>query len=134
LVVATSDKGTVITRDFIHNGETVTDTVNPGTYQLAGSLEYCLADGTCPSGAATSDFSISYNSKTQFFNVALVNEPLGPVRAAAEKFLTSRLGVSSAQMCRLQYFVGTPNYVNSSYSGKNLGFSFCPGAVPLPTK
>jgi hypothetical protein len=134
LTITTSDKSTIITKDFIHNGETVADTVNPGLYQLAGSLEYCLADGTCPSGAATTDFSISFNSKTQFFTIALLAEPIGTVRGSAEQFLISRLGVSPVQACSLQYFIGTPNYVNASYSGKNLGFSFCPGAVKLPTK
>lgn len=125
--------GFVVTvKDFVHNGETVSDVQNPGSYVLAGSLGYCLADGTCPSGALTTDFSISYNEKTHFFNIILLKEPLGAVRLLAEQFLAERLGLTGQQACSLNYFVGTPYWVNQSYDDKNLGFSFCPGATKLP--
>ncbi|MBU6388570.1 hypothetical protein KGQ72_01700 [Patescibacteria group bacterium] len=125
--------GTVVTvKDFVHNGETVQDVQNPGSYVLAGSLGYCLADGSCPSGASTTDFSVSYNEKTHFFNVILLKEPLGAVRLEAEQFLTDRLGIAGQQACGLNYFVGTPYWVNATYDDRNLGFSFCPGATELP--
>src|SRR3989344_5049120 len=76
-------------KDFIRNGETVSDSQNPGSYVLAGSLGYCLANGSCPSGAATTDFSISYNEKTHFFNIILLKEPLGATRLEAELFFPS---------------------------------------------
>lgn len=125
--------GVVVTvNDFVHNGETVPDVQNTGSFVLAGSLGYCLADGTCPSGASTTDFSISYNEKSNFFNIVLLKEPLGTVRLLAEQFLSKRLGITEQQLCTLNYFVGTPYWINSAYDSKNLGFSVCPGATPLP--
>lgn len=125
--------GAVITvKDFIHNGETVPDVQNPGSYVLAGSVGYCLADGSCPSGAFTTDFSLTYNEKTHFFNIILLKEPLGATRLEAEQFLADRLGVTGQQVCSLNYFVGTPYWVNEAYDDKNLGFSFCAGATTLP--
>ncbi len=123
---------TAQTVDFLHNGVTMPDPANPGRYLIAGSVGYCLPDGTCPSAASTTDFSISYSTGTSFFNVALLKEPLGPVREEAEAFLEKTLGVPQAELCSLNYYVGTPYYVNQFYSGTNLGFSFCPGAVALP--
>ncbi len=124
--------GTLVVTDFIHNGETIADTVNPGLYVLAGDLGYCLADGSCPTAASTSDFKVSYNSKTNFFTIVLLKEPLGAVRLAAEQFVSSRLSIVGQQACGLHYSIGAPYWVNTLYDSKNLGFSFCPGATVLP--
>ena len=129
---ATPSGAVATVRDFIHNGETVADTVNPGSYVLAGTVGYCLADGTCPSGYPTTNFSISYDEKTHFFNIVLLKEPLGAVRLEAEQFLASRLGITGQQLCGLDYSIGAPYWVNTTYADKNLGFSFCPGATVLP--
>ncbi|MFA6414841.1 MAG: hypothetical protein WC217_01525 [Candidatus Paceibacterota bacterium] len=129
---ATPSGAVVTVKDFVHNGETVADVQNPGSYVLAGSVGYCLADGTCPEGASTTDFNISYNEKTHFFNIILLSEPLGATRLAAEQFLAGRLGLTGKASCSLNYFVGTPYWVNEAYDSKNLGFSFCPGAIALP--
>ncbi len=123
---------TAQTTDFLHNGVTVPDPANPGRYLLAGSTGYCLANGTCPSAASTTDFSISYTTSDSFFNVVLLKEPLGPVREEAQTFLVKTLGIPQTQLCSINYYVGTPYYVNQFYSGTNLGFSFCPGATELP--
>lgn len=129
----TTRSGVVVTvKDFIHNGETVTDVQNPGSYVLAGSLGYCLADGTCPRGAVTEEFSISYSEKTHLFNIVLLTEPLGEIRHKTEQFLVGRLGLTEQQLCSLDYTVGAPYWVNEAYDSKNLGFSFCPGATKLP--
>lgn len=128
----TPSGATITVSDFIHNNETVPDTANPGSYVLAGDLGYCLADGTCPKGASVTDFSVSYDEKTHFFNIILLAEPLGTSRLNAEQFVESRLGISGQQACSLNYYVGTPYWVNSNYDNKNLGFSFCPGATVLP--
>lgn len=124
--------GTVATNDFINNGTTVPDTENPGNYYLAGSVGYCLSDGTCPSGAPASDFKVVYFSKEQAFAIGLTKEPIGQARQDAEQFMLSTLGISKADLCNLNYYIGTDNEVNPTYAGKNLGFSFCPGSVPLP--
>lgn len=122
----------VTVKDFIHNGETVADVVNPGSYVLAGSLGYCLADGSCPHGADTDDFSILYSESTQFLRIILLKEPLGSVRESAERFIIDRLGITEQEACSLKYVVGTPYWINAAYDNKNLGFSFCPDATVLP--
>jgi hypothetical protein len=124
--------GTVSASDFINNGVTVPDTENPGNYYLAGSVGYCLSDGTCPSGAPASDFKVVYFSKEQAFAIGLTQEPIGQARHDAEQFMLSTLGISEADLCNINYYIGTDDEVNPTYAGKNLGFSFCPGAVALP--
>lgn len=130
--IGVKNGGGITVNDFIHNGETIADAVNPGSYVLAGSLGYCLADGSCPSGASTTDFSISYNDKIHFFNIILLTEPIGSARQSAEQFLLNRLGISEQEACSLDYSIGAPYWVNEAYDGKNLGFSFCQGATKLP--
>lgn len=132
ITIAGQDNASLEVRDFIHNGETIQDVVNPGNYVLAGSLGYCLADGTCPKAADTSTFSISYDEKNASFGIVLLKEPLGETRLAAEAFLSSRLGISRAQLCSLNYYIGTPYWVNEQFSAHNLGFSLCPDATTLP--
>ena len=132
LSFTTRSGATAIVKDFVHNGETVADVVNPGSYVLAGTVGYCLADGTCPAGYSTTNFNISYDEKTHFFNVVLLKEPLGTVRLEAEQFLANRLGITGQQLCSLDYSIGAPYWVNTAYADKNLGFSFCPGATALP--
>ncbi len=119
-------------KDFSQNGESVADAVNPGSYVLAGSVGYCLEDGTCPHGADTDAFSIAYEGSSQSFNIALLKEPLGETREDAEDFLRDRLGISDAQLCSLNYYLGVPYFVNERFSGENLKFSFCTDATTLP--
>lgn len=124
--------GNVTTNDFIHNGVTLPDVTNKGRYLLAGDLGYCISDPQkCRAGTQT-DFNIFYDSNYGSFTIALLKEPLGGVRLGMEQFLMNMLGISQNDMCRLNYYVGTTFDVNETYSTKNLGFSFCPGATTLP--
>ncbi|MBU1292954.1 hypothetical protein KJ819_02700 [Patescibacteria group bacterium] len=125
-------EGELQVNDFIHNGETVSDPVNPGNYVLAGDLGYCLADGTCPQGASSDRFSISYDSQKQFFTVVLLKEPLNESRLAAETFLIERLGVSRESLCLLNAYVGVPYWINDRFADGTVGFSACPQSVRLP--
>lgn len=118
--------------DFVHNGETAADPQNVGTYYLAGSIGYCLEDGTCPSGAKTESFSITYTESDHSFTVSLLSEPLKTARVDAEAFLASRLGVEKKALCTINVYVGTPAFVNATFAGTNLGFPSCAGAVLLP--
>lgn len=124
--------GPVVVTDFIHNGETGVDPQNPGIYYLAGSPGYCLSDGSCPGGAPTTDFNITYDTAHQFFTIALLAEPLGKVRSDVDTFMLKTLGISDTELCTLNYYLGTVNALNDQYAGKNLGFSFCPNATVLP--
>lgn len=133
MVVASQISGKeVITKDFTHNGSTIKDVQNPDRYFLVGKVGYCLADGTCPSGALSDDYSIVYQSADQSFIIALLTEPLYQARQSAEQYLATTLGISEAEMCTLKYYISTDSYINATYAGKNLLFSFCKGATPLP--
>lgn len=83
-------------------------------------------------GASDSTFQIVYFPEDSGFIVTLNAEPLGEARRAAEDALRARLGLSDTELCKLRADVGTTYSVNATYAGKNLGLSFCPGAVTLP--
>ncbi len=120
--VAGTDGQTYEIKDFKNDPATLSDKNNPGQYILAG--------GRTPS-PLTTPFSILYIDSIQNFNITLLREPIGDIRLQAEQLLLQRLGISQEKMCGLRYSVGVPESVNSFYAGKNLGFSFCPGAVKL---
>lgn len=83
---------------------------------------YWKGDGT---------FSIVYNSNNDFFGIGLLAEPLAQSRAQAETHLLQLLGLSEEEACRLNYSVFVSVSVNPVYANKNLGLSFCPGALGL---
>lgn len=131
ITLATKDGGALVANNFLNNSSTTPDQVNEGRYLLAGTLEYCEDDPACHAADADG-YSISYESGFDLFTISLNREPLGEVRYAAETHLERILGIDAKGMCRLKYLVGTTVYINEDYAGKNLGFSFCPGAVILP--
>lgn len=122
----------LVVLDFIHNGVTIPDGSNKDHYLLAGNLGYCVSNPQQCQAAPAQNFTVYYDSKNQTFLISLTAEPIGEARAAAERFMVSALGISGGQLCSLTYYVGTTRYVNEQYAGKNLGFSFCNGATPLP--
>ena len=100
-----------------------------GPYNTPG---YDILVGTSDPSAPNPPYEIDYTARDQSFGIALYQEPLGQYRITAEQDLMTRLGISEADMCRLNYVIAAGPGVNDAYSGKNLGFSFCPGATPLP--
>lgn len=127
--VAGSDGNVVQTNNFMADPTTIKDPFNSDSYYLDGRSSEEVSNLTTPT---SSHFIIEYISSTQYFNIALMQEPIGPVRGEMERYLMTKLGLTQNQMCQLNYMVSVPNRVNSQYSGINLGFSFCPGAVVLP--
>jgi hypothetical protein len=120
-----TQQGTIVVNDFLTSAETYEDPVNPGYYYL----------GNRPSDIGTPDpasYHILFIKETAYFNVVLLREPIGAARISAEQYLMQALGISPAQLCDLIYTVNVPNEVNGHYTGMNLGFSSCPGAVKLP--
>jgi len=109
-------------RDFKQSSTTVEHPSAPGHYYIAG--------GVNPTNN-NSPYSILYTESDQSFNITLLAEPLDTVRKNAEAELLQILGVTLYQACTLVYEVSTPRFVNQFYAGKNLGFSFCPGATSL---
>lgn len=121
--VAIAGGRAITTSDFKSDPQTETSTNIPGHYYLAGGLD--------PVGSGA-PYSIFYVDSDQSFTIDLLQEPLSQTRQDAEQVLMKKLGITTTYMCELRYTVLVPVSVNSFYSGKNLGFSFCPGAVVLP--
>lgn len=121
--------GTITAGNFIKNPDTIEDPSNQGYYYLGYHLSG-VATGTA--AAMNPPYVIEYISATQYFNIALLEEPIGSARGEMEQYLMARLGITQDQACRLNYMVSVPDRVNSAFSGRNLGFSFCPGATVLP--
>lgn len=127
--VASANGGTIQTKDFMEDPATVKDPINPGYYYLGYHVYEGVSD---PTATENPPYIITYINATQYFNIALLQEPIGSVREEMQQYLTVHLGISEDEMCGLKYMVSVPNRVNSQFSGRNLGFSFCPGATPLP--
>lgn len=66
------------------------------------------------------------------FLVTLNKEPLGENRRRAEAAIKAQLEMSEVELCKLAISVSSAPGVSDAYGGKNLGLSFCPGAVALP--
>mgnify|MGYP003337920978 CR=1 FL=1 len=125
----TNDAGALVTADFLTDADVSKDPYNADSYFIGYHEPVGMADS---SATRNPPFTISYDKATDFFNVALLKEPIGPTRQSAETYLQSKLNIPEDQMCRLQYSVSVPNRINSLFSSINLGFSFCPGATKLP--
>jgi len=132
LKLSTQNGGVIVVLDFINNGVTIPDASNRGQYLLAGNLGYCFSNPQKCQAAPADNFSVLYNGEQQTFIIDLTKEPIGQARLDMEKFIVRTLGVSGRALCNLNYRVGVTIYVNPQYTGKNLGFSFCPGATALP--
>jgi len=118
--------------DFIHNGITIPDPNNAGNYILAGDRQWpCTAEKPGCRIGPPGKFSIMYISSTKYFGIS-IGEPLAQSRKAAQEFLMKTLGITASEMCGLMYSVGTTVYDDYDYAGKELRFSFCPGAINLP--
>lgn len=76
-------------------------------------------------------FSLTFNTSNDYFVVSLIKEPIGAARLAAETYVVQLLGITQDDACRLNYSIIVLENVNPVYAGKNLGFSFCPGALSL---
>lgn len=126
LTIVTSTGATFSVRNFLSDSETVKDDSNEGFYYLGNHFPVEES-----ASAASPEYVIGYIEKTDFFNIGLFREPIAESRRSAEQFLMASLGVAEEQMCQLDYTVSVPHWVNEFYAGKNLKFSFCPGAVQL---
>ncbi len=118
-------------KDFKNDPEAIKCTINRGYYNL-GYHSGCLLNDIA--GSKDPPYLIQYIDATQYFSITLQHEPLSATRQQAERYLLAHLGISPGQMCKLKFNVDVPRWVDRTYASRNLGFSFCPGAVPLPGK
>jgi hypothetical protein len=123
--VSVTNGGTPITtRNFLND---------PGVIHNPNNTpDYDILVGTSDPSAPNPPYEIDYSAKDQSFGITLYKEPLGQYRIEAENDLMKRLGITQTQMCNINYIVATGPGINDTYAGKNLGFSFCPGATALP--
>lgn len=127
-----TQSGSLPVSDFLHNGVTVRDAANPTRYLLVGNSGACPSrPQECQAGPEV-PYLITFDTASQVFAITLTQEPLSEARRQAETFLARTLRVSEQQLCSLKYLVGTTRDISEQYAYKNLGFSFCPGAVALP--
>lgn len=119
LALQTTDGGAVAVNNFLKDPNTVADPINSGYYDLGSATN-------------TPSFMVTYIASTQYFNIELLQEPIGQSRELAQLYLERVLGISEIDLCRIHYTVSAPSSVSSLYGGASLGFSFCPGATKLP--
>jgi len=120
--ITTYDHKSLSVNDFTKDASVQADPNVQGQYDIAG--------GVTPT--ASTAYQIFYQTTDDYFGITLYKEPLGQNRIAAENQLMQKLGITKEAMCSLSYDVSPGPGVNTAYDGKNLGFSFCPGAVQLP--
>lgn len=131
-VVADAGNVALETRDFLKDSTVRPDRATPGRFLLAGNLGTCVTDqAPCQAGEVV-PYNIFFNEVSQVFSIGITDEPLGENRRRAEQTLEKLLGLAQPEMCRLKYYLGTSEQVNKAFGGKNLGFSYCPGATVLP--
>ncbi|MDB5237357.1 MAG: hypothetical protein JWL88_459 [Parcubacteria group bacterium] len=112
----------LVVKDFTKDSTVIKDPYVAGQYDIAGGADV----------NASTPYQIFYNTQDDYFGITLFKEPLGQNRMSAEQKLLNTLGVSQDALCKISYVVAPGPGINDLYAGKNLGFSFCPGAVKLP--
>ena len=130
VVISTSGGGTVAVNNILNDPNTIADPTNQGYYYVGYHPAFGATSTTTTAGPVP--YLIEYISATSYFNIEILQEPIGATRLAAEAYLAQHLGISQGSLCQLNYMVSVPYWVNQTYAGKNLGFSFCPGATVLP--
>lgn len=126
--IPTSDGGNLSVNDILKDPETIADPVNQGYYYLG----YHPAFDANSTQTNSVPYMIEYISNTNYFNIELLQEPIGTTRLLAQAYLLQHLGIPQNDLCSLKYMVSVPASVNEYYASQNLGFSFCPRAVTLP--
>jgi hypothetical protein len=127
--ISTADGSTISVRDPRKDPSTKEDPLNAGQYYMGYHQPEGVSD---PTATENPPYVINYIAATQFFNIAILQEPIGQSRKQMETYLMQHLGITQDQMCRLKYMVGVPARINQLYAGQDLRFSFCAGATELP--
>lgn len=109
---------------IIHNPDVSPDASNPGYYFIGNTPTSTIF-------GKESTYVIVFQSKTSYFNITLLNEPIKDTRLEAENYLKNILELTNEQMCALSYSLGVPQDVSDKYAGHDLKFSFCPDSTDL---
>jgi hypothetical protein len=79
----------------------------------------------------SANFSLLFSEADNSYSIAILAEPVAGNRMEASKYFLELLQIDETTACGLKVYLGTVASVNQTLSGKNLGLSFCPGAVQL---
>lgn len=121
ILLTLTDGRTVSVPDFTYNRPQID----------AEGVTYVLLTQTPEGVEEDARYGIVFGTDSTF-TVGLFEEPLGANRKLAEAKLVEFLGLPEQALCKLDISVGVPDTIRGAYQGKNLGISFCPGALPLP--
>lgn len=119
----------VTVKDFLNDGETKADPMNPGNYIVYGGTGYCIEE-LCDEDHGNT-FLIEYDSQIRHFSVLIIREPVKDVRKNVQSVLSEKLGVSQQDLCKLNYSVYVPYWVTEDYSGVDIRFEGCQDALRL---
>lgn len=111
--------GNLVVNDFLEEEKKETSELSGVSYRVGDT------------SSEEPPYYISYYERSQTFLITLMKTPLGETRRQVEEVILTELGIDEAAACQLKHDVGTPSMVSREYAGKNLRFSFCPGAVQL---
>ena len=81
---------------------------------------------------SNSDYGISFNPKSNSFDIVLNSTPLQNARNEAEATLIKDLGITNDDACKLTISLTVPTRLSVDAAGVNYGLSFCANGVPLP--
>lgn len=121
----------IMVDNFMNNGQTFEDPMNPGNYILSGEIGYCLEDGFCPDGLSAENYSIWFDGTDRVFFIRLLEQPLSTARLDAERFLQNLLNLTPLQLCGLDYYMSVSEDTSMQYAGQHLLFSACAGTQKL---
>ncbi len=79
-----------------------------------------------------SDYEIISYKVDNSFTISLLSKPLKQARTVAENAFINNLNITKTQACALKVSVTTPRAVDDTYSGRELGLSFCSNSVLFP--
>ena len=128
ITIAGISREQITVRDFLNASSTVKEpNGNEGYYVIEGNIDPLLPVSKMP------EFTIGFYRNDSGFGISLNKEQIGSVRTNAEQALMADLGIDEKTMCNLNYTLALGPGVDPLYDGKNLCFSFCPGATVLPT-
>lgn len=121
LTLQTRDGGYVSVQDF---------TAGLASSRIGPSVYYQLTHNQDTQGSRA-QFDITFGLTDSSISIGLFKHPLRKSRLAAERALRRFFPLSNAALCRLKTAVSVPFSIDADYSGRELGLSFCPGAVRL---
>jgi hypothetical protein len=126
LTIKSTYGNNIAVKDFKNDPAVVKDPVNSGYYYFGYHVNEGVPD---PTATTSPPYVIQYIDRTQYFNISILQTPIGAVRSDMEQYLMNHLGISQDQLCLLKYDVSVAPSIAPEGIPASVGFSFCPGAT-----